>query len=412
MIENQQLEQMHEKVTPRFLDVIREELRVRHYAYRTERTYLEWIRRFIVYHDRKHPRDMGAAEIRDFLGFLADRKHVAAATQNQALCSLVFLYKQVLEIDIGDLGEVAWVKRPPRIPDVLTEAEVIEIMSRLKGVQNLMARLMYGTGMRIIEVLRLRVKDVNFDRGIIQIRDSKGGKDRVAALPQSIADDLRDQIAHAKRLHDADLVAGYGSVALPYALERKYPKAPWSWNWQYVFPSDSLSKDPYTGITRRHHMFPNILQRAIRSAASAAGIQKHVKTHTLRHSFATHLLERGTDIRTIQEMLGHEDLNTTMIYTHVVKNGPYGVASPLDQLSASLPQKPVGTRLLSEVITELAAMERAGMLKCQPASSTPPKPQWHERIYIPLIQVMKSLKHWRRQNTSTRKDAPTRRKGI
>lgn len=318
---------------PRLLDQVREELRVRHYAYRTERTYIDWIKRYIYYHHKRHPREMGAMEVRAFLGYLATQRHVAASTQNQALCALIFLYKQVLDIEIGDLGEVAWVKRPPRVPDVLTVQEVSEILSRLTGVQRLLGQLMYGTGMRVIEVLRIRVKDIDIPRGQIVVRDGKGGKDRVAVLPRKLIPDIEAQLAYAKELHNADLEAGYGSVGLPYALERKYPKAPWSWHWQYVFPSGVLSADPITGVTRRHHLYPNILQRAVRKAARDAGIQKHVKTHTLRHSFATHLLENGTDIRTIQEMLGHEDLNTTMIYTHVVKNGPYGVASPLDRLA-------------------------------------------------------------------------------
>ncbi len=242
----------------------------------------------------------------------------------------------MLEIDLGDLGDVAWVKRPPRLPAVLTVEEVTDILSRLTSVQSLLGRLMYGTGMRVIEALRLRVKDIDIPRGQIVVRDSKSGKDRVAVLPRILIPELEAQIARAKKIHDADLAAGYGSVELPYDLERKYPKLPWSWHWQFIFPSDVLSQDPRSGITRRWHLYPNILQRAVRKAAREAGINKHVKTHTLRHSFATHLLESGTDIRTIQEMLGHEDLNTTMIYTHVVKNGPYGVASPLDRLAGQI----------------------------------------------------------------------------
>lgn len=268
-----------------------------------------------------------------------------SAPQNQALCALIFLYKHVLQIEIGDLGDVAWVQRPPRLPDVLTVDEVTALLARLDGVHLLLARLMYGTGMRVIEVLRLRVKDIDIPRGQIVVRDGKGGKDRVAVLPRCLIHDLEAQLAHAKRLHDADLAAGHGSVGLPYALERKYPRAPWSWHWQYVFPSHCLSRDPHSGVVRRHHLFPNILQRAIGKAAREAGIAKHVKTHTLRHSFATHLLESGTDIRTIQTMLGHNDVKTTMIYTHVVKNGPYGVASPLDRLVSAAPAPHGGSPL-------------------------------------------------------------------
>ncbi len=319
---------------PRLLDRVRTELRARHYAYRTERSYIDWIKRYIFYHHKRHPAEMGAPEIRAYLGYLADQCHVAAATQNQALCAIVFLYKKVLEIDVGELGDVAWVKRPPRLPAVLSVDEVTDLLAVMTGVQGLLARLMYGTGMRVIEALRIRVKDLDFERNQIVIRDGKGGKDRVAALPQILIPELQQQLAHAKRLHQADLAAGYGSVELPYALDRKYPRLPWSWHWQYAFPSGVLSQCPRSGVTRRHHLYPNIVQRAVREAARKVGIEKHVKTHTLRHSFATHLLEAGTDIRTIQEMLGHEDLNTTMIYTHVVKNGPYGVASPLDRLGA------------------------------------------------------------------------------
>ncbi len=319
----------------RLSDIVREQLRMEHYAYRTERTYLMWMKRFVHFHDRRDPREMGAAEVRAFLGYLADQRNVAAATQNQALCALVYLYHRVLEVDLGDLGEVAWVKRPARLPDVLTASEVYDLLGKLTGVQQVIGRLMYGTGMRLAEALRLRVKDIDFERNQILIRDSKGGKDRVAALPMMLVEELRAQLVHAKALHDQDLKDGYGSVELPYALARKYPRLPWSWHWQYVFPSVKLSQCPRTGVVRRHHLYPNIMQRSVREAARVCGIKKHVKTHTLRHSFATHLLEGGTDIRTIQDMLGHDDLNTTMIYTHVVKNGPYGVMSPLDRLPVS-----------------------------------------------------------------------------
>ena len=327
---------------PRLLDQVREELRLNHYAYKTEKTYIHWIKRYIYFHNLQHPKDMGAAEVRAFLGYLAVDRRVAASTQNQALCALIFLYKHVLDIDIGELIDVEWVKRPPRLPDVLTTREVVDLLSRLDGVQRLLGQLMYGTGMRMIEALRLRVKDIDIPRGQITVRDSKGGKDRVAILPRILIPDLEAQIAHAKGLHDQDLAQGYGSVELPYALERKYPQAPWAWHWQYVFPSDVLSRDPRSGITRRHHLYPNVLQRALKKAAAKTGITKHVKTHILRHSFATHMLESGVDIRTIQDMLGHEDLNTTMIYTHVVKNGPYGVTSPLDSLNLTAPTpKPI-----------------------------------------------------------------------
>jgi len=332
-------EPTEQKQPPKLLDQVRRELRVLHYAYRTERTYLHWIKRYLHFHKMRHPREMGAPEIKHYISYLATDRNIAAATQNQALCALIFLYKRVLEIDVGELGDVTWVKRPPRLPDVLTVEEIVELLSRLEGVQRLLGHLMYGTGMRVIEVLRLRVKDIDLVRGQILVRDSKGGKDRVAILPRILIADIEAQLDKTKQQHMNDLAAGYGSVGLPYALERKYPKSQWNWRWQYVFPSEKLSKDPVSGVTRRHHLYPNILQRAVREAARAAGINKHVKTHTLRHSFATHLLESGTDIRTIQDMLGHENLNTTMIYTHVVKNGPYGVTSPLDRLTINAPAR-------------------------------------------------------------------------
>lgn len=325
----------HSSSSPRLLDRVRDTLRVNHYAYSTEKTYVDWIRRFILFHNKRHPLDMGPAEINAFLTHLAVKGNVAASTQNQALCAIVFLYKKVLDIDLEGL-DYDWSKKPPNLPVVLSVDETIDLLSRMTGVQRLLAHLMYGTGMRIREALRLRVKDIDFEQNQIVIRDSKGKKDRTAILPQVLVPDLQEQIAHAKRLHDKDLAEGYGSVELPYALERKYPRAPWAWHWQYVFPSYKLSQDPRSGIVRRHHLYPNILQRAIHKAAAEAGIDKHVKSHTLRHSFATHMIQAGIDIRTVQDMLGHEDLNTTMIYTHVVKNGPYGVASPIDRIADRL----------------------------------------------------------------------------
>ncbi|MCB1069178.1 MAG: integron integrase [Kiritimatiellae bacterium] len=356
----------HSSSSPRLLDLVRDTLRVHRYAYSTEKTYMDWIRRFILFHNKRHPLDMGPTEINAFLTHLAVQGNVAASTQNQALCAIIFLYKKVLDVDIDQLN-YDWSKKPPNLPVVLSVEETIDLLSRMTGVQRLLAHLMYGTGMRISEALRLRVKDIDFEQNQIVIRDSKGKKDRAAVLPQILLPDLQDQIAHAKRLHDKDLADGYGSVELPYALERKYPRAPWAWHWQYVFPSYKLSEDPRSGIIRRHHLYPNILQRAIRKAAKDAGIDKHVKSHTLRHSFATHMIQAGIDIRTVQDMLGHEDLNTTMIYTHVVKNGPYGVASPIDRIADRLtpsspspvekPSAPV--RLLQTIQQTLLRMIRS-----------------------------------------------------
>jgi len=387
---------------------------VLHYSYRTEKTYLHWIKRYIHFHGKKHPKDMGPVEVKKYLSYLAADKRVAASTQNQALCAIVFLYKRVLEIDLGDLGDVAWVTRPPRLPDVLTSDEVVDVLSQLEGVQRLLGHLMYGTGMRVIEVLRLRIKDIDIPRGLIVVRDGKGGKDRVAVLPRILIPDLESQLDYAKKLHRKDLAAGYGSVGLPYALERKFPKAPWSWQWQYVFPSERLSKDPASGDIRRHHLFPNILQRAVREAARSAGIKKHVKTHTLRHSFATHLLESGTDIRTIQEMLGHEDLSTTMIYTHVVKNGPYGVISPLDRMTVpkKKPNKPPvpvnphspaippdaqakGYRSLQSVLDEIAEERRQENPATIPLPPAPAQPSSGIRVLnalkASLILLLQSI---------------------
>ncbi|MCB1071404.1 MAG: integron integrase [Verrucomicrobia bacterium] len=347
---------IHHASSPRLLDLVRDTLRVHRYAYSTEKTYVDWIRRFILFHNKRHPLAMGPTEINAFLTHLAVQGNVAASTQNQALCAIIFLYKKVLDIDIEGL-DYDWSKKPPNLPVVLSVEEAIDLLSRMTGVQRLLAHLMYGTGMRISEALRLRVKDIDFEQNQIVIRDSKGKKDRAAVLPQILLPDLQEQIAHAKRLHDKDLAEGYGSVELPFALERKYPRAPWAWHWQYVFPSHKLSTDPRSGIIRRHHLYPNILQRAIRKAAAEAGIDKHVKSHTLRHSFATHMIQAGIDIRTVQDMLGHEDLNTTMIYTHVVKNGPYGVASPIDRIADRLrPSPPTSV----EPISTPARLIRAG----------------------------------------------------
>jgi integron integrase len=381
------------KQPPKLLDQVRRELRVLHYAYRTERTYLHWIKRYLHFHKMRHPREMGAPEIKQYISYLATDRNIAAATQNQALCALIFLYKRVLEIDVGELGDVTWVKRPPRMPDVLTVEEVVDVLSRLEGVQRLLGHLMYGTGMRVIEVLRLRVKDIDMVRGQILVRDSKGGKDRVAILPRILISDIEAQLDHTKQLHLADLAAGFGSVGLPYALERKYPEAQWNWRWQYVFPSEKLSKDPVSGVMRRHHLYPNILQRAVREAARSAGINKHVKTHTLRHSFATHLLESGTDIRTIQEMLGHENLNTTMIYTHVVKNGPYGVTSPLDRLTIGTTTQPEAARVTTQTATRKPGAPPNSMPHTggnQPAAHTRMK-RWTTMLKSSLVILLQAI---------------------
>ena len=316
---------------PKLLDQVRDRIRVKHYSIRTETQYVQWVRRFILYHGKRHPRDMGATEVEAFLTHLAVDGHVAAATQNQALSALLFLYKEVLAIDLPWLNDVTRAKRPQRMPVVLTREEVHAVLDRMAGVYALMARLLYGTGMRLMECVRLRVKDVDFGRGEILIRDGKGAKDRVTMLPQSLVVALQSHLQQRRALFDDDRDAGKASVFMPDALARKYPGSPTEWGWQYVFPSGSYSVDPRSGEERRHHLDEKLLQRAMKKAVQAAGLAKPATPHTLRHSFATHLLEAGYDIRTVQELLGHKDVATTMIYTHVLNKGGRGVTSPLDR---------------------------------------------------------------------------------
>lgn len=318
---------------PRLLDQVRARLRVKHYSLRTEQAYVGWIRRFILANGKRHPRDMGGAEVEAFLTGLATRHHVAAGTQNQALAALLFLYREVLEQELPWLDKVTRAKRPRRLPVVLSRDEVRRLLGRLEGREWLMAGLLYGSGLRVMECVRLRVKDVDVSRRDITVREGKGNKDRHVPLPRMLAGPLRDQMAAARLLHRSDLAAGFGAVYLPHALGRKYPNAAREWGWQYVFPASQRSRDPRSGEMRRHHLNEKILQRAVRKARVAAGIDKPASCHTLRHSFATHLLEDGKDIRTIQELLGHKDVATTQIYTHVLNRGGLGVLSPLDGLS-------------------------------------------------------------------------------
>ena len=319
---------------PRLLEQVRARIRFKHYSIRTEQAYVDWIKRFIRHYGKQHPKDMGADEVRMFLTHLAVAGRVAASTQNQAKSALLFLYKEVLGVELPWLDKVEAAKAPKRLPVVLTRDEVMAMLSRLEGRHSLIARLLYGTGMRIMEVLRLRVKDVEFERSEILVRDGKGAKDRVTMLPASVAQVLREHLERVRELHRQDLAAGHGDVYLPYALDRKYPAAGREWMWQYVFPSANLSVDPRSGVVRRHHVQDQTVQRAIRQAVRDAGINKPATPHTLRHSFATHLLESGYDIRTVQELLGHSDVSTTMIYTHVLNRGGRGVASPLDRIAA------------------------------------------------------------------------------
>lgn len=317
---------------PRLLDQVREQIRVRHYSIRTEEAYVDWCRRFILWHGKRHPREMGAAEVEAFLTYLATERHVSASTQNQAKSALLFLYKEVLHIELPWLDEVVQAKVGERLPIVLTPAEVRALLHELNGTMWLVASLLYGTGMRLLEGLRLRVKDVEFARREIIVRAGKGNKDRVTVLPENLIQPLQAQLQRAKRLHDQDLADGLGEVYLPDALARKYPNAGKSWGWQYVFPSVRRSLDPRSGKERRHHLYEQTIQKAVSIAAKRARIVKPVSPHVLRHSFATHMLQAGYDIRTVQELLGHADLNTTMIYTHVLNRGGSAVRSPLDQL--------------------------------------------------------------------------------
>jgi integron integrase len=303
-----------------------------HYSIRTEEQYLQWIKRFILFHDKRHPKGMGAAEVEAFLTHLAVEGRVSASTQNQAKSALLFLYKRVIEIDLPWLDNVTRAKAPQRLPVVLTQKEVQSILAKLSGTHWVAASLLYGAGMRLMEVIRLRVKDVDFTRGEIVVREGKGFKDRVTMLPQSVAQPLRLHLAKVKALHEEDLAQGHGEVYLPFALAKKYPNAGKEWGWQYVFPSKNLSVDPRSGIKRRHHVDEKGLQRAMKQAVRDAKLAKPATPHTLRHSFATHLLQAGYDIRTVQELLGHADVSTTMIYTHVLNKGGKAVVSPLDNL--------------------------------------------------------------------------------
>jgi integron integrase len=313
------------------LDQVRGKIRFKHYSLRTEQAYLDWIKRFIRHFGKRHPRELGAADVEAFLTHLAVAGRVAAATQNQAKSAILFLYREVLEAELPWLDGVESAKAPRRLPVVLTRDEVGALLARLPCTYGLICRLLYGTGMRLMEGLRLRVKDVDFACGEILVRDGKGFKDRVTMLPASVVEDLRAHLERVRALHDRDLAAGHGEVWLPYALDRKYPNAGREWGWQYVFPSAGLAVDPRSGAVRRHHVQDQPVQRALKQAVRDVGLAKPATPHTLRHSFATHLLEGGYDIRTVQELLGHSDVKTTMIYTHVLNRGGRGVVSPLDR---------------------------------------------------------------------------------
>jgi integron integrase len=317
---------------PRLLDRVREAVRARHYSRRTEKTYVAWIRRYILFHGKRHPSEMGPVEITQFLSWLAVKGKVAASTQNQALSAILFLYRAVLEQDVPWLDGVVRAKRPERLPVVLTRDEIRAVLDRLHGVPRLMGLLLYGAGLRLLECARLRIKDVDFTSNQILVRDGKGHKDRVTMLPGAVKTGLARHLEGVRRQHELDVERGAGWVELPDALKRKYPNAGREWAWQWVFPATRIYAERLTGERRRHHLHESVLQRAVKDAVRRAGITKPASCHTFRHSFATHLLEDRHDIRTVQELLGHSDVSTTQIYTHVLKRGPSGVQSPADRM--------------------------------------------------------------------------------
>ena len=325
----------------RLLDQVRERIRYLHYSLSTEQTYLYWVRFFIRWSGQvgamRHPRDIGPAGVEAFLTMLATERKVSASTHNQALSALLFLYREVLTIDLPWLNDINRPNQKRRIPSVLTKEEVAGLLAHMEGQTALLAQLLYGTGMRLMEAMRLRIKDVDFDRWVIIVREAKGGKDRVVMLPQSLLPALRQQMLAARSQWEQDRQVQRGGVEVPHALDAKYPKVGYTWAWFWMFPSPTLSIDPRSGVERRHHLYEDRVQRALKKAVALAGIAKPVSVHTLRHSFATHLLQGGTDIRTVQELLGHSDVSTTMIYTHVLKVAAGGTASPLDALMATHP---------------------------------------------------------------------------
>lgn len=317
---------------PKLLDRVSNEIQARHYSRKTGKTYRNWIKQFVLFHHKKHPKNLGEKDINKFLSHLATEKHVSASTQNQALSALLFLYKNVLHKELGDFGDVIRAKRSKKIPVVFTKDEVRSILKNLKDEKQLMASLLYGSGLRLTECLRLRVKDVDFDNKQIIVRDGKGEKDRITLLSEKIIPHLKKHLSGIRKIYKADTKEGIGTTNIPYALERKYPNIAKEWHWTYVFPSTKHAADKQTGELKRHHLNESVLQRAVKKAIKLANVEKHGGCHTFRHSFATHLLESGYDIRTIQELLGHKKLETTMVYTHVMNKGPMGVKSPGDTL--------------------------------------------------------------------------------
>jgi len=318
---------------PKLMDRLRTMIRLKHYSLKTEKSYCYWVRQYIFFHNKKHPKDMAEDEIRDFLNYLAVDKQVASSTQNQALCAIIFLYREVLQINIEDIGKIIWAKKAKRLPVVFSKNEVQRILQNMSGTHKLLVTLLYGGGLRLREGLQLRFKDVDFDNNQIFIRDGKGFKDRYTILPESVVEPLKDHMKIVIKVHENDILMGYDSVYFPYALEKKYPNAGKEIGWHFLFPGKNISKDPQTGIVRRHHIHERTLQRKVKNAVLQAGIYKKGGCHTFRHSFATHLLEDGTNIRIVQELLGHHSVETTMVYTHVMNKSKAGIISPVDRLN-------------------------------------------------------------------------------
>ncbi len=329
------MERRFKNQPPKLLDQVRVVIRRKHYSIRTEKTYVEWVRRFILFNQKRHPKNMGKNEITKFLNHLAVDRKVAASTQNQALSAIVFLYREVLEQEFGWLENLEYAKTPERLPVVFSVDEVRSVLTSIDGVYWIVTNILYGSGLRIMECLRLRVLDIDFEYRQIMVRDGKGQKDRSVMLSEILIEPLQKQIYKVELVHKTDLMEGYGAVYLPYALEKKYPNANKELKWQYLFPASRRSVDPRTGFIRRHHIGQSPVQRVVKTAVRSAKIHKNATSHTFRHSFATHLLEAGYDIRTVQELLGHKDVSTTMIYTHVMKKGGQGVQSPADMLNGS-----------------------------------------------------------------------------
>ena len=316
----------------KLLDQVSDSIRRKQYSHSTERAYVNWIRQYILFHDKRHPKDMGAVDVERFLTYLAVERNIAASTQNQAFSAILFLYKEVLKRPLETSFQFIGAKKPKRLPIVLTKSEVQQVLRRLSGTEYLIGQLLYGSGLRITEAVRLRVQSIDFEQGQILVRDGKGAQDRITMLPKVLMQPLKEHFLRVKDLHQIDLRKGFGHVFLPNALARKYPNADQEWIWQYIFPSNRISESWGDGIMRRHHISPSTVQKAVRDASKSAQIGKHVTPHTFRHSFATHLLEAGYDIRTVQELLGHKNVQTTMIYTHVLNRGAKAVHSPLDSM--------------------------------------------------------------------------------